>query len=411
MSFNFKEQIKPWLTPVLVGIIALGIIIYFAVPAIFGAKVNAYALKRGELIQTVVASGRVETPARVDVGSQVTGRVLQVPVKEGQVVKAGDLLIELDNADERAALALAEAAVRQAEVKLKQYQEQIQPIAEQNLQQAQANLLNLQKQFERSNELVKQGFIGKAQLDDAQRNLDVARSQVRSAQLQLQGAKPNGGDYQLASAALEQARAAQRSAQAKLDRTRITAVADGVLITRDVERGDIVQPGKILLTLSPVGVTQLLVQIDEKNLRYLKLGQKALAVTDAYPGQHFPAQVVFINPGVNALRGSVDVKLNVDQPPAFLQQDMTVSVEIEVARRADALTLNVEAIHEAVSAHPWVQVVNQGKVERREIKLGVAGDSSVEVISGLHVDDLVLPATGVQIAEGKRVRPEVIAKK
>ena len=89
------------------------------------------------------------------------------------------------------------------------------------------------------------------------------------------------------------------------------------------------QPGKVLLTLSPRGRTQLVIEIDEKNLGLLATGQEALASADAYPQQRFPATLVYINSGVNALTGAVQVKLDVPSPPAVLKQDMTVSVDIE----------------------------------------------------------------------------------
>lgn len=407
MTVTANDNGKRWLRPALLLLAALALAGYFAAPLMFGAKIRVFQVQRAELIQTVVASGRIETPARVDIGTQVTGRVALVPVKEGQNVKAGQLLIELDGADEKAGLEQANAALRQAELKLGQFQQQTQPMAVQALKQAQANLSNLQKQYQRARELVAQGFVGQAQLDDAQRNLEVARSQVNSAQLQLQSARPAGSEYLLASAALEQARASQRVAQARLEHTRITATADGVLISRDVERGDIVQPGKVLMVLSPFGLTQLLVQIDEKNLRYLQTGQTAQAMADAYPGQRFAAQVVFINPGVNALRGSVDVKLDVATPPEFLRQDMTVSVEIEVARRKDALSVHVDAIHDAAGSAPWVMLVEQGRAVRRPVMLGVRGDKAAEVLAGLRQSDLVLPATGNAINAGQRVRSQI----
>ncbi len=397
---------KSNVTFLVLGVAIFSLLAYFASPYVLGRKSVIFQAKRGELVQTVVASGRVETPARVDIGAQVTGMVAAVPVKEGQAVKAGELLIELDGADEKAALDLANANLHQAEIKLKQIQELNQPLAEQAVRQAQVNLGNVQKQYDRTRELVAQGFVGQAQLDDARRNLDIARSQVDGVKLQAQSTQPAGSDYQLALATLDQAKANQKSALAKLQHTQIRAVADGTLISRDVERGDTVQPGKVLMVLSPVGLTQLLIQIDEKNLRYMQLGQTALAVADAYPGQKFPAQLSYINPGVNAQRGSVDVKLNVPNPPAYLKQDMTVSVEIEVARRKDTLSLSAEAIHDVTSS-PWVMVINKGKAEHRVIGIGVRGDKSVEILSGLSEQDMVLPATGVAVQEGKRARADL----
>ena len=108
-----------------------------------------------------------------------------------------------------------------------------------------------------------------------------------------------------------------------------------------------VQPGKVLMVLSPVGETQLVLQIDERNLARLKLGQQALASADAYPAERFAAELVYINPAVDPQRGTVEVKLRVPAPPAYLRQDMTVSVDIEVDRHADALALPANAVHDA----------------------------------------------------------------
>jgi hypothetical protein len=99
-----------------------------------------------------------------------------------------------------------------------------------------------------------------------------------------------------------------------------------------------VQPGKVLMVLSPKADMQLVLQIDEKNLHLLRLKQAAVASADAYPDQKFDAELVFINPRVDPLRGSVEVKLTVPKPPAYLQQDMTVSVDL-----ADEPTGNLDS--------------------------------------------------------------------
>jgi HlyD family secretion protein len=103
----------------------------------------------------------------------------------------------------------------------------------------------------------------------------------------------------------------------------------------------------------------------------------------------------------------VNVKLNVLKPPLFLTQDMTVSVEIEVARSQNALSLNVEAIRDASTLHPWVMAVVDGRAVRRPVTIGIRGDKSVEITSGLNQHDVVLPATNMTIEAGQRVRPVV----
>jgi HlyD family secretion protein len=171
-----------------------------------------------------------------------------------------------------------------------------------------------------------------------------------------------------------------------------------------VERGDVVQPGKTLMVLSPAGQTQLVVQIDEKNLASLRLGQPALGSADAYPDQQFRAEVVYINPAVDPERGSVEVKLAVPNPPAYLRQDMTVSVDIEVARRADTLIVAADAIHDATSGAPWVMKRSDGKVHRQAVKVGARGSGEVEILAGLQAGDQVIAASNTNVVEGKRVR-------
>lgn len=404
-SNEFPLKVVQWRWPALGAILLLAGAGYWLMPIVLGPSVPAFSVMRSELIQTVVASGHVESPSRIDIGSQITGEVTRVPVNEGQVVKAGQSLILLENSDEAAAVEQAKAAVNQADARLRQLRELTRPVAEQALTQAKATLANTQKQYERTKDLAGKGFIGKSQLDDAERNLQIAQSQVETARLQVTSNQPAGTEYAIAQTNLQQARATLAAAQAKLGHTIIKAPVAGTLISRNVERGDVVQPGKVLMVLSPAGPTQLVVQIDEKNLRYLSLGQHAISSADAYPGKRFPVELVYINPGVDATRGSVAVKLNVPAPPDYLRQDMTVSVDIEVARVPNALSLVPEAIRDAAGAAPWVMRVADGRAMKRRVKLGVRGDKRVEILQGLVEGDLVLRATGNTIAEGARVRP------
>ncbi|MEO6975217.1 MAG: efflux RND transporter periplasmic adaptor subunit [Gallionella sp.] len=386
------------------GLLVLALLAYWLIQFWLGPKVPGYVVTKGELIQTVVASGRIESPARVEISSKITGKVVSIPVAEGQRVRAGQTLIVMERGDERATVAQARAAVAQAEARLKQIRELNQPVTKQSLIQAQTTLDIANKQYARNKELSAQGYVSQAQLDDSLRNVDIAKSQLASAYLQVQSFKKDGSDYALAEAALNQARANEHLAQAKLGNTVIKAVSDGILISRDVEQGNVVMPGKTLMVMSPGGKPQLIAQIDEKNMRYLKLGQHALVVADAYPGQRFDAVLAYINPAVDATRGSVEIKLDVVTPPDFLRQDMTVSVDIEVARRADALTLSMAAIRDGAGTEPWVMVMDNGRLQHRTVKLGVRGDSRVEIIEGLREGDLVLPATGTLYKEGKRLR-------
>ncbi|MBC7453305.1 MAG: biotin/lipoyl-binding protein, partial [Massilia sp.] len=114
-----------------------------------GPVVPVVAVERSDVVQTVVASGRVETPLRVDIGSQVTGTVARIPVAEGQSVKAGQLLVALEDSEARAAVEQAVAAVAQAQAKLNQIRAVALPVAQQAQQQAEATLANVRRQHAR----------------------------------------------------------------------------------------------------------------------------------------------------------------------------------------------------------------------------------------------------------------------
>jgi len=396
--------LKKWRWPAFFGIVVLALGGYWLTQVWLGPKINGYTVAKGELIQTIVASGKVQSPARVEIASEITGTVVSIPVVEGQAVRKGQTLVVLESNDERAAVEQAKAVVDQAAARLRQIRELNQPVSEQTLAQAQTTFDLAQKQYARSKELAAKGFVSQSQLDDSLRNLDIAQNQLAAAKYQANSLKEQGSDYAIAESALKQAQANEQVARAKLHNTVIKATSAGILISRSVEQGNVVMAGKILMLLSPGGTTQLVVNIDEKNMRYLKLGQRALVAADAYPAQRFDAQLSYINPAVDATRGSVEVKLDVAAPPDFLRQDMTVSVDIEVARRADALTLALAAIRDGAGTEPWVMVIEDGHARRRTVKLGVRGDSRVEILEGLREGDQVLPATGVVIKEGKRVR-------
>ena len=329
-----------WFAALVAAVIAAAV----AYVTLLDPQVGAARVVRKDVVQSVVASGRIAAPFRVDIGSQIVGTVAEVPVAEGQAVRAGQVLIRVDSAEARA-----------------------------NLLQAQATYANAQAQYERNKRLSEGGFIGKSALDDLWQKLEVARTGVEAA-------------------------------RAKLAYATIVAPRDGVLIARDVERGDVVQPGKALMVLSPAGETQVVLQIDERNLSRLKLGQPALASVDAYPQERIPAEVVYINPGVDAQRGTVEVKLRIPHPPEYLKQDMTVSADIEVARSPGALAVPAEAVRDTAGAKPWVLVDRNGRAERRAVTLGLRGNGILEIRSGLEEGDVVLVSGATQVAPGQRVR-------
>lgn len=374
-----------------------------------GPSVGTEAVFRSDFVQTVVASGHVEAPHRLEIGAQITGTVLRVPVSEGQAVKAGDVLVELEAAELTASGLQAELAVTQAAARLRQVREVQGPVAAQTLRRAEAGLANARAALARSEDLSSRGFIGQAALDDTRKAAVLADAEVRAAQRQLDTTGPAGSDSVLALANLAGARAGAGAARARAGYATIRAPVAGTLIARDVEAGDVVQPGRMLMTLSPRGRTQMVVAIDERHLAVLSIGQSARVSADAYPNERLEATIAYINPGVDAGTGAVEVKLDVAAPPAALRQDMTVSVDIEVARRARALIVPLVAVHDP-DASPWVLRIEGRYAVRRAVRLGLRSGGLAEVLDGLAEGDAVLAASaGIEPGARVRARPPVAA--
>ena len=355
-----------------------------------------------KLRQTVVVSGRVLTPARVDAGATITGRVLRVKVDEGDRVAADQILIELERTELAATLAQAVAAEQAAVTRIAQWREVGSLTAREQLAQAEANYRNIERDTARQEQLFRQGFIGEARLDEARRALAVAKSQHETARASAAANTAGGVDRRLLDDQLAQARATRETAAAKLAQTTLRAPAAGVVLDRSVEPGDIVQPGKRLLALALDGEVRLTALIDEKNLALLRVGQSALVSADAYPGERFRAVLSYLSPGIDVQRGTVEAKFAVPAPPKFLRADMTVSIDIEVADKADALVIPTAAVRDPQSPEPWVLVVRDGRAARQPVKTGARTATQVDVVSGLTAGAEVVVSTG--IAPGERVR-------
>ena len=368
-----------------------------------GSKVETEPISRRNLSKVVVASGRIESPHRVELGAQVTGTVSKVPVIEGQAVQAGTVIVELESAELHAARQQAEATFSQAQSRLAQIEKVQRPVAIQVRRQAQATLETSLRQLHRQEALFAQNFISDAALQDAAKASEIADAQARSAELQVLSVQAGGSDWRVLHDALFLAQSQLRAAESRLRYATVRTPRAGVLIRRQVEVGDVVQPGKSLMTLSPSGSIQLVIQIDEKNLGLLALGQTAIASADAFPKAQFPAELAYINPGVDSQTGAVEVKLSVPNPPEFLRQNMTVSVEIVVARRTNAVIIPSSAIVNPSGDSASVFVVQSGRVTRKPIRLGLQSGLYSEVLGGLP-EGLALILSPQMVHEGERAR-------
>ena len=371
-----------------------------------GPVVATTVAARTDLEQHMIASGRVRVVTRIQLSSQISGRAVAVRVVEGQRVRTGDLLVQLDDAEARAAVSQAKAALSQASGRVEQLRKVGAIVTTEASLQTATNLARAEAELARAEKLAATGVVARVDLDEARRNVEIAKAQKNAAEAQRTATTPRGVDSSIALSALAESQAELAGAMARLEQTRLVAPTDGTLLLRLVEPGHTVQPGSTLLEMAADGETQLVIEPDERNLAWIRLGQKARASADAYPQTIFDAEVSYIAPAIDPQRGSIEVRVRVPAPPAFLKPDMTVSVDLTVASKTRVLTVASDAIRGAATPAPWVLAVAGGRLARRNVTLGIRGDGHTEILSGLDEGAEVVLAADATLVEGRRVRVE-----
>lgn len=367
--------------------------------------VTAITVQFAPLVRTLQFSARVATTSRVEIGSTITGRAVEVLVMEGAEVKKGDALIRFESDELRAALGQAQAGENQANARIDGLRSTSRRIVDAGVVQAESVATKALVELRRTENLTKNGFLSQSRLDDANSAAAVAEALRISAV--AQSAANRGTEMAQAHAQLNVAHAASAAAAARLAQSVVLAPADGKVLTRSVEPGQIVQPGRALFNLALVSPLQLIAQVDERYLEQLQIGQLASVIADAFPTERFSARVQLIAPLVDAQRGAIQVRLTVPAPPpAFLREDMTLSVEVETARRPRALVVPVAALQGEESAQTaTVMIVKNGHAQASTVRVGIRTLKAAEIIDGLTEGDTVL--TGAAVKSGSRVRPQL----
>lgn len=339
-------RIRWWLAGAAVALVS-GAVLWAQRPT----PVRTFTLAERSVQTSVVATGRVAPARETTLASTLTGRVIATPVAEGTAVRAASVLVALEADEWQAALAQAEA----------------------QRQDARGQWAEAERQWQRQRELHNQGFLSAAALDAADRARDAARRRLDQAE-----------------AAVQQARA--RRAQAT-----VRAPADGVLLARLVEVGDGVIPGKALLRFAVAGTPRILLDLDERDLGALAVGQPAAVRADAWPDQRIAARVQRLAAQVDGARGTVEVELTPTEDASRLLPGMTVSAEIVTGAPKPRLLLPLTALRDG-----RVAVVVDGRVRWQVVETDPALDGWLPVRRGLSAGAVVIdPAPA--LAEGARV--------
>lgn len=386
-------------------IIAAAVISMIALVAWFKWQpktVEAIQVTQADISQTIVATGRVAPMAKIELASLVTAQIGQIHVREGEQISQDQLLISLTDASVDANLVQAQANLREAEQRVQELAQLTRPLAENNLAQAKANLTLAEAEYQRYASLQQKHLASQSSLDNARKTLDFNQQAYQAALKQWQATQHNGTSTQLLHSRLAQAQAAFAVAQAKQAQLNIRAPSTGVLLQRLVEVGATAQAGKPLLTMASDGEIRIEAPIDEKSMRFLAPEQRARVIADAYPQQPFEAKLALIYPSIDPNRATINIRLVVEQPPAFLRPDMTVSIEMITGHATNTLVVPSDAVRDIASQSPWVMKVEQGQTVKQPIRLGIKGIGNSQILEGVTAGDWLV--TQADIPLGTRVQ-------
>jgi HlyD family secretion protein len=400
-----------WIT---LGTVIAGIAAFGAVTAARrGSKpveVRIEPVERRELVASVTASGKVEPRTKVDVASDISGRIVRLSVREGQLVTRGQFLLQIDPEQYAAALQRAEAVLAAARAQEAQ---------------ARANALQAQRSYERSASIKKANsqLMSDEQLEQLKTQLEVNEALLESARFSV-----------------AQAQASVRDARQALSKTTINAPMSGRVTRLNVEEGETAVPGTFnkdaatLLTISDMSVLETTVKVDETDVSRVSVGDSAIVQIDAFPDTTFTGRVVEIsNSSARSLAAAqtdqavdYEVTIQLHDPPAETRPDFSTTAKIVTDMRSKALSIPIIALtvreHENAESGDTAITIGKAKpakeigkrdvegvfvvgtanrVTFRPVRVGIAGERHFEVLSGLREGEKIVAGTYQAIRELK----------
>ncbi|MGA2440843.1 MAG: efflux RND transporter periplasmic adaptor subunit [Tepidisphaeraceae bacterium] len=372
---------------------------------------------RGDVTQSVAATGPVASNLDVQIKCRAYGEVVELPFDISDKVKKGDLLVKLDDKDEKVVVDQQTVTVALSQSRLKEAEEN-ERIAEQDLQtaseQAEANILsaqtkaqNLRKKADRQKQLLSQNLASPedfetAETDAAQAEADLENARIAKEQLKSQAValEVKKEDVALAQEQVKLDNIDLANAVQQRAYTTVLAPMDGVLSDLTIQMGTIISSaisnvggGTSVMTLSDLSHIFVLASVDESQIGGVKKGQTVDITADAFPGKHFSGTVVRIaTQGVNTSNVvTFEVKIEVtDDNKGLLKPQMTANVQIVEASKKDVVTVPILAVVRKQHKTLVTLVKPDNTLEDREVVLGIDDGENQEIASGLAAGEQVL---------------------
>jgi HlyD family secretion protein len=340
---------------------------------------------RRDLFSTVTGSGMVQPRNKVDVSSDMSGRVLLVAVQEGQYVEKGALLLQIDDSRQQSSVLRAQAAVEQAQA---------------SAEQVRANLRQVQSVLARSEQLAgTRGWVTPAELDQARSQVAVVQAQLRS------------GEF-----AVQQARASLAESRDALAKCTLYAPASGLVTRLNIQAGETAvvgsssNPGSLLLTIADPSVMEARIRVDETDVPSIQVGDRATVRIDAFPRQSFPGRVVRVSNSASRGNGATSAHFQVvialDSTAVPLHPELSANADVVTEERRQVLAIPIlaltardraghrpDAAGGAADGGPTVEgvfVVRDGVARWTPVRVGIVGKTFFEVASGLQGGETVV---------------------
>lgn len=345
----------------------------------------------------IAVSGSVEPLETVDLAFQVAGRVARVHFDEGQEVRQGQLLAEIDPTDYQFGV---EAAAAQASMARAAYEKAQAGARAQELERARVAFAQREDEYRRMKQLFDKKSLAPNDFKKIEAAYLAAKAQFEEAQ---EGARKE--DKAAAKAALEQAEAGERVARKRLADTRLLAPAGGTVARRGVDPGEMAATGYPVFTIVDLSRVRVRVAVPESDIGLVRVGQKASILIPALPGQRFEGRVELVGAAADPASRAYTVKIAAPNPKRLLRAGMIAEAQIQGDVEVDSITLPGESVvHDPQGATlVFVYFPEQKRVFERRVELGSVLGREVEIKSGLKGDEVVVVAGQHLVREGVEV--------
>lgn len=373
-------------------------------------EVTVQPIERGPVEETVAAisSGAVMPESKAMVAAGTMGVIEAVHVEEGQRVKEGDLLVELQHAELDAQVEVAKGNLATAMTRLEQAKLGVQlskEMSQTRVGQADAQKDAAAADYARMKALLDKQAISAAEMDKMTLAMRVAQEAHNAASAGKKEDLLREQDVASAGAVIEQLHAAIKAAEAARDRSFVKAPIDGVVAKINLHKGEATAMGVPLLQLVDDSAKYIEAPFDEANASQIKLGLDARIELDAYPDHEFPGEVTYISPVIIPnmdLSRTFTVRVKIKEDLDKFVVGMSSGVTIIAQRKEDV----VKAPSEALVREEYCYVVEDGRARKREVKLGIGNWEFKEVLDGLKASESIITSVAVKgLADGVKVKP------